>query len=185
MLGKACQQACRWREQGLERVSVNVSGIQFLRGDIVGSVLRALGDSGLAPRHLELEITESVIMRKTDSAIQVLDELKAIGVGIAIDDFGTGYSSLSYLKRLPIDKLKIDRSFVCDIPWDGNDIAITRAVLALGKSLKLGVVAEGVETDEQHDFLRSLECGEAQGYRYGRPLPVEEFGSLLGRARAQ
>ncbi len=184
VLRHACRQARAWREAGLglERISVNVSGLQFQRGDIVSSVLQALEDSWLEARHLELEITESFIMQKAELAISMLDTLKAIGVSIAIDDFGTGYSSLSYLKRLPIDKLKIDRSFVRDIPQDGNDAAITQAVLALGHSLQLAVVAEGVETAEQRDFLRALKCTEAQGYLYSRPLPAEEFERMLARA---
>ncbi|MEW5757468.1 MAG: EAL domain-containing protein [Pseudomonadota bacterium] len=181
VLAEACRQARSWQAHGLKRISVNVSGIQFQRGDIVSSVVQALEESGLEARHLELEITESFIMQKADWAISMLDTLKAIGVTIAIDDFGTGYSSLSYLKRLPVDKLKIDRSFVRDIPQDANDAAITEAVLALGRSLQLDVVAEGVETVEQQEFLRALNCHEVQGYLYSRPLPVEAFESLLAR----
>jgi len=173
----ACSQMKRWLQVGycVERVAVNVSGVQFLRGDIVGTVKCALEQTGVESRHLELEITESSLMQKTDWAISTINQLKTLGVAIAIDDFGTGYSSLSYLKRLPIDKLKIDQSFVRDTPHDLNDVAITRAVVALSQSLQLGVIAEGIETEEQLSFLKTLGCDEGQGYLYGRPMAAEDF----------
>ena len=181
VLRTACMQLKHWRDAGLglERIAVNVSGIQFQRGSIVDSVRAALQEAGLSGKHLELEITESFIMQKEAWAIEVLNDIKRTGVTITIDDFGTGYSSLSYLKRLPIDKLKIDSSFVRDIPRDPNDEAITRAVLALGHSLQLEVIAEGVETEEQQTFLKSLGCNEVQGFLYSRPVSGEAFEQLL------
>lgn len=173
----ACQQMKTWLDAGfpLKRMAVNLSSIQFQRGDIVATVGRALEASGLGSQCLELEITESLVMQKTAWTVNVIDKLKQLGVTISIDDFGTGYSSLSYLKRLPVDKLKIDKSFVRDIPHDPNDEAIARAVIALGQSLNLEVIAEGVETEEQHQFLAALGCDEGQGHWYGPPVVAEEF----------
>ncbi len=174
VLRTACRQMKQWLEMGLplEHVAVNLSGVQILRGGIVTTVWQVLQETGLAPQHLELEITESVIMGHAEETIRVLDELRALGVSLAIDDFGTGYSSLSYLKRFPIDTLKIDRSFVRDIPADANDAAIIRAVLALGRSLQLHIVAEGVETSEQQAFLVQEGCTSAQGYLFSKPVPA-------------
>ena len=173
----ACAQMQRWLEDGIElqRIAVNLSSMQCQRGDIVATVRRVLAATGLHARHLELEITEGLVMQKTGWTLGVLDRLKELGVTISIDDFGTGYSSLSYLKRLPVDKLKIDKSFVSDIPYNPNDEAIARAIVAMGQSLKLAVIAEGVETQAQHDFLKSLGCDEVQGYLYGRPVVAAEF----------
>ncbi len=177
VLREACRQARQWLDMGaqFDTIAVNVSGVQMQRSDFAEMVASALADSGLPARHLELEITEGFIMQKAEQAIAMLARLKAQGVSIAIDDFGTGYSSLSYLKRLPIDNLKIDRSFVRDIPQDQDDEAIARAVIALAKSLRLKVIAEGVETSEQEAFLQDRGCDEAQGYFYSRPLPAESF----------
>lgn len=174
VLRSACDQMQSWLAQGvpLRQVAVNLSAVQVLRGDVVGAVQRALRDSGLPAQHLELEITESVLMEHAEETIQVLDDLRALGVTIAVDDFGTGYSSLSYLKRFPIDALKIDQAFVRDIPADSNDAAIIRAVIALGHSLQLRVIAEGVETAEQHAFLIEEGCDTAQGFLFGRPVPA-------------
>lgn len=173
----ACAQMREWLAAAIEidTISVNVSGLQFQRGNIVDAVKAALQKSGLSAQHLELEITESIIMAKPAAAIAALHELKALGVMIAIDDFGTGYSSLSQLKHLPVDKLKIDQSFVRDIPFDKNDEAIACAVIALGQSLKMRVNAEGVETAEQRSFLISHGCSEGQGYLYGRPVTGADF----------
>ncbi len=177
VLRSACLQMQQWLDSGLilDRIAVNVSGLQFQRHDLLATLKQVLNDSGLNPEHLELEITESYIMQKTESAIKVLDEIKQLGVSISVDDFGTGYSSLSYLKRLPLDKLKIDKSFVRDIPDDPNDEAITRAIVALGQSLQLKVIAEGIETKAQQQFLKAIGCDEGQGYLYGDPLPADEF----------
>jgi len=153
--------------------------VQIERSDILATVRRVLAETGLPPEHLELEITESYIMRQRQQNIRVMEDLRALGVVLAIDGFGTGQSSLSYLKRLPVDKLKIDRYFVMDIPQDSNDIAITHAILALGRSLRLTVLAKGVETAEQSGFLKELGCDEAQGYFYSRPVDAASFQMLL------
>ena len=181
VLRSACRQAKQWLEAGLgfQRIAVNLSGVQIERSDIFATVSRVLSDTGLPPQHLELEITETYIMQQAEKNIQVMEALRALGVSLAIDDFGTGQSSLSYLKRLPVDKLKIDRSFVMDIPRDSNDMAITRAILALGHSLNLIVLAEGIETAEQVAFLKELECAEAQGYYFSQPIDADSFWRLL------
>lgn len=178
---EACRQARQWLDKGypLHNVAVNVSGLQIQRGHYVDVVTEALEQSGLEGSHLVLEITENVIMQNTDRVIEVLTELKQLGTCIAIDDFGTGYSSLSYLKLLPIDKLKIDQSFVRDITLGRSDRAIVRAVLALANSLRLKVVAEGIESKEQEALLRRLGCDQGQGYRYSRPVTAEAFETIL------
>lgn len=186
VLTEACRQAQAWREAGLllDSIAVNVAGPQIQRGDIVATVERALAESGLPAQHLELEVTEGFIMGQAESAIGVLDALSRLGVRLAIDDFGTGYSSLAYLKRLPIDKLKVDRSFVRDLPADEEDAAIAAAVIALGRSLGLTVIAEGVETAAQRDFLLARHCDQAQGWYYGRPVPPEHFPGTQAQALA-
>ncbi len=177
----ASRQMQDWLDVGftLRHMAVNVSGVQVQRGEFVDTVRDVLEETGLDPKRLELEITETFVMQKTDWAISVLDKLKLLGVRMAIDDFGTGYSSLSYLKRLPIDKLKIDGSFVRDIAQDTDDEAIVRTIIVLGQTLQLNVNAEGVETEEQKIFLKSLGCDEVQGYLYSKPLPSKEFEKLL------
>ena len=177
----ACRQMKTWQSNGLELevVAVNVSELQFQRGDIVETVQSALADSGLAPECLELEITESIILNRTDQAINTLRKLKELGVMISIDDFGTGYSSLSQLKHLLVDKLKIDQSFVRDIANDVDDEAITCAVIALAKSLGLKVIAEGVETEDQRNFLVMQGCDEGQGYLYSRAVSAERLEKQL------
>lgn len=177
VLQEACRQAKAWLDEGvpLERIAVNLSGVQIQRGDIVATVCRILTETGLPPERLELEITETYIMRQAERDIRVLEQLRDYGVNLAIDDFGTGQSSLGYLKRLPVDKLKIDRSFVMDIPQDADDAAITRAIVALGHSLRLRVLAEGVETPEQVAFLKELGCDAAQGYYYSKPIDAAAF----------
>jgi diguanylate cyclase (GGDEF)-like protein/PAS domain S-box-containing protein len=177
----ACEQMRRWQTEGLPlaSVSVNVSAQQFRQGDLVHTVAQALTATGLAPRHLELELTESMMMQDVPQLIQMLHELKRLGVRISIDDFGAGYSSLGYLKRFPVDHLKIDRSFVLDIATDPDDAAIVRSIIALGHALGLRVVAEGVETAEQLSFLKRNECDEVQGFHLGRPVPAAELGALI------
>jgi EAL domain-containing protein (putative c-di-GMP-specific phosphodiesterase class I) len=160
---------------------VNLSVRQLHHPDFVSSVLRVLEDTRLAPEHLELEITESLMMQDVEHCIAIFRSLEKIGVQIAIDDFGTGYSSLSYLKRLTVDRLKIDRSFVRDIVDDSDDAAIVRAVIAMGRSLGMRVVAEGVETEEQTQFLRENGCHEVQGYRFGTPMTPENFLAMAKR----
>ncbi|TCO80923.1 PAS domain S-box-containing protein/diguanylate cyclase (GGDEF)-like protein [Plasticicumulans lactativorans] len=179
-LREACRQARRWRDAGLATVPValNLSAVQFHRAEIATVLHDALWESGLEPRHIALEVTESTLM-DADVAAATLEQLHELGVALAIDDFGTGYSNLGYLKRFPIDRLKIDRSFVRDIVTDPNDAAIVCAVIRLAHTLGLRVVAEGVETVEQLDFLRRQGCDEAQGYLFSPPLPEAAVTALL------
>jgi diguanylate cyclase (GGDEF)-like protein/PAS domain S-box-containing protein len=181
VLETACQQLRSWLNAGvrLEKLSVNVSGQQLTKGDFVATVERNLQAARLTADQLELELTESTIMERTQQALGLMDRLKDLGVMISVDDFGTGYSSLHYLKKLPIDKLKIDRSFVQDVPQDPSDVAIVRAIIALGQSLNLDVLAEGVETAEQQAFLLAEGCDEAQGYLFGKPMPSDAFFATL------
>lgn len=181
VLETACRHVMDWARKGLPpvRVAVNLSARQFHSTGFLESVRRILRESGVPPDSIELELTESAMMQNVEYAAGLLSELKALGVHITVDDFGTGYSSLSYLKRLPLDALKVDRSFVRDVPIDQDDAAITRAVIALAHSLRLNVVAEGVETEEQFEFLRQLNCDEVQGFLLSHPLPVWEFENLL------
>jgi EAL domain-containing protein (putative c-di-GMP-specific phosphodiesterase class I) len=163
-------------------IAVNMSSRQF-RGPIADSILRTLRETELDPGLLELELTEGLMMHSTDSALQELRRLKGQGVKLAIDDFGIGYSSLAYLKRFPIDKLKIDQSFVRDLIIDPEDRAIANAIISMAHSLRLRVVAEGVESEEQLAILRAQGCDEAQGYLFSHPLPADEFTSFLMRER--
>ncbi|WP_277188100.1 EAL domain-containing protein [Caballeronia sp. BR00000012568055] len=181
VLREACRQNKAWQDAGLPpaRVSVNLSARHFQQRDIATLVTSVLDETGLEPRFLELELTESAIMRNAEEAVSMLEELSSLGIGIAIDDFGTGYSSLSYLKRFPVHRLKIDRSFVADIGSSDDDETITSAIIALAHSLELQVIAEGVETEAQHEFLRQRDCDEMQGYFYSRPMPQEAIPGLL------
>jgi diguanylate cyclase (GGDEF)-like protein/PAS domain S-box-containing protein len=181
VLREACRQNKEWQDAGLPpaRVSVNLSARHFQQRDIASLVTSVLDETGLEPCYLELELTESAIMRNAEEAVSMLEELSALGIGIAIDDFGTGYSSLSYLKRFPVHRLKIDRSFVADIGASGDDETITSAIIALAHSLELQVIAEGVETEAQHEFLRLRDCDEMQGYLFSRPMPREAIPGLL------
>jgi diguanylate cyclase (GGDEF)-like protein/PAS domain S-box-containing protein len=181
VLRTACTQAEAWRRLGYPwlTVAVNLSARQLQRQDLAAMVYGVLQATGLPPGCLVLELTESTIMQQADAAIATLRELKAMDIGLSVDDFGTGYSSLSYLKRLPIDTLKIDKSFVHDIPGDADDIAIAAAIITMAHSLGLKVVAEGVETAEQLAFLRAHRCDSMQGYYLSRPLPAEQFETLL------
>ena len=183
VLHTACAQIRAWQLAGLPplRVAVNLSARQFAHDDLHATIERALAETGLAPELLELEITESLTMDNPEHAAALLKKLKALGIRLAIDDFGTGYSSLGYLKRFPIDNVKIDRSFIKDIPDDEDDVAITQAVIAMSHSLRLKVIAEGVETAEQLEFLRTHGCDEAQGYLFGAPMPAEDFVKLMLR----
>jgi diguanylate cyclase (GGDEF)-like protein len=180
VLREACRQNKLWQEQGLTplRVAVNVSAVQLREDDLPDSVALALRETRLDPRYLEIEITESAVMQNASTALLVLDRLSHMGIHLAIDDFGTGYFSLSYLKRFPIKTLKIDRSFIQDLP-NQSDALIVEAIQALGRSLKLQVVAEGVETAAQLEFLRSHGSGHYQGFLGGRPVPAAEFSRLL------
>lgn len=177
VLHTACAQNKKWHEEGWPsmRISVNLSARQFEQLQLVEIITEALSETGLAPEQLELELTESAIMKNTETAIETLHRIKKTGVRIAIDDFGTGYSSLSYLKQLPIDVLKIDRSFVCESTTAPDDAAIVMAIIGLAHTLNLKVIAEGVETEEQLAFLRLLKCDEIQGYLCSRPLAAASF----------
>jgi EAL domain-containing protein (putative c-di-GMP-specific phosphodiesterase class I) len=177
----ACMQAAAWHRAGHDDlfVAVNISPIEIQRGNVVEQVQHALQRSGLDPRFLEIELTESVVLQGAETSSSVLSKLKALGVTIAMDDFGTGYSSLSYLKRLPIDKVKIDQTFVRDIEHDPDDCAIVQAVIAMSHQLKLCVVAEGVCSQGQERFLRERKCDIAQGFLYGRPMPADEIAGVF------
>lgn len=182
VLNEACRQTQVWREKGHHLVmAVNISALQLKRGNLLETVAHALKRSGLPAEMLELELTESILLQDVDVAIRLLSGLKAMGVKLSIDDFGTGYSSLSYLKRLAVNKLKIDQSFVHDLIEDADSAAIVRAIVQLGHTLQLSVIAEGVETPEQLEALRGYGCDEAQGYLYSRPVPSGEFVALFNR----
>ena len=174
VLRTACEQQLMWAKSGNKpiTVAVNLSGRQFMQKNLIDSVTTILKETGMEPSFLEFELTESILMQYTDYNIDTLSKLSSMGIRISIDDFGTGYSSFSYLKRFAIDTLKIDRSFVSDLTTNQDDVAIVSAIIALAKSLKLGVVAEGVETQNQMDILAALGCHQAQGYFLGRPSPA-------------
>jgi EAL domain-containing protein (putative c-di-GMP-specific phosphodiesterase class I) len=181
VLREACAQLVSWQGMGLGplAMSVNVSARQFRHGEIVAAVKDALAATGARASDLELELTEGTLMQDTDASRAALAELKALGVRVAVDDFGTGYSSLAYLKRFAIDAVKIDRSFVRDIPEDPNDSAIVTAIVAMAHTLGLRVVAEGVELKAQSAFLVACGCDELQGYLISRPRPAAEMEAFL------
>jgi diguanylate cyclase (GGDEF)-like protein len=181
VLATACAQNKVWQELGMTKlgIAVNLSARQFSDSMLLGKLTRIIHASGIDPSSLELEITESVVMSHAECAVGVLEQLKSIGVRIAIDDFGTGYSSLGYLKRFPIDTIKVDRSFIRDIPADSGDMKIARAIIAMAHALRLNVVAEGVENAEQLKFLRVERCDAAQGYFLFRPLPADQVADVL------
>jgi EAL domain-containing protein (putative c-di-GMP-specific phosphodiesterase class I) len=179
MLGEACRQAVAWRDE--VRVSVNVSGRQIAEGSLVAAVGRALGESGLEPDRLQLELTETVLMDNIDGHIDLMRELKDLGVTLALDDFGKGYSSLSYLHRFPVDRIKIDRAVVGGLPESRASLGVVSAVVSFARALDMQVVAEGVETQEHVDALRGLGCEYAQGFFFHRPVPPGQLGALLGR----
>ena len=181
VLRQACRQAREWQLQGVVelRVSVNLSVHQLRQGNLVSLVRQVLDETDLAPELLELELTESHLLDNVENVISTFQQLRDLGVKLAIDDFGTGYSSLSYLKRFPVDYVKIDQTFVRDLSVGGEDAAITRAIIAMAHSLDLKVVAEGVETQAQMDFLRAQRCDELQGFLISPPLPAEQFAQLL------
>lgn len=183
VLKTACAQNRQWQNTGPicgpVGVSLNLSGIQFRQENLIKIIEKVLGDSGLAPSFLELEITESVIMTNPDETVALLHKLKDMGVSLSMDDFGTGYSSFSYLKRFPLDNIKIDRSFIRDITTSDKDAAIIKAIIAMAHVLDLRVIAEGVETDEQLKMLQDLGCDEMQGFLLSRPLPAEHVYEFL------
>ncbi|WP_297835159.1 EAL domain-containing protein [Pseudomonas sp.] len=181
VLREACRQICAWQACGLPaiRISVNISATEFRQKDFLDGIRSVLEETGMRPDQLELEITEGVLMHNADATIQVLLAIKEMGVRLAIDDFGTGYSSLSYLRRFPIDVLKIDQSFIRALGTDSNDEALVDAIISLGKSLKLNIIAEGIETQDQLDFLRAHQCEEGQGYFFSRAVEPEAFARIL------
>jgi len=177
----ACAQNKAWQDAGFPpvAVAVNLSARQLRQANIAGIVRKILHETGLAPRYLEIELTESMVMQHVDRATEILNELKRMGTRLSLDDFGTGYSSLSYLKRFPFDTLKVDQSFVRDITSDPDSAAIAKTVIAMAHSLHMKVIAEGVETEGQLNYLRAHACDEIQGYYFSRPVPAAEFGQLL------
>jgi diguanylate cyclase (GGDEF)-like protein/PAS domain S-box-containing protein len=186
VLHEACRQNKAWQDEGLPplRVAVNLSARQFWQRDIADVVAKTLAETGLASRFLELEITESMLMQDVNATIGIMQQLKKIGISFSLDDFGTGHSSLSYLKRFPIETLKIDQSFVRDIPHDKDDSAIVAAIIAMSSALGIKVIAEGVETPEQFAFLWTQKCTSMQGYYFSKPLPSDMFALLLRRGKA-
>ncbi|MGH8301003.1 MAG: putative bifunctional diguanylate cyclase/phosphodiesterase, partial [Steroidobacteraceae bacterium] len=180
VLHEACRQCAEWQRNGLPalRVAVNVAATQFRRGDLLEVIGGALKSAGIEARFLEIELTESAVMTNPEESVAILEQLSRMGVLVSVDDFGTGYSSISYLRRFPIDKLKIDRSFVRDLDCE-VDASIVRAIISLAHSLKLKVVAEGVETPDQLKYLRSLGCDQYQGFHFSPPVPAGEFAELL------
>jgi EAL domain-containing protein (putative c-di-GMP-specific phosphodiesterase class I) len=181
VLHSACAQLAEWRRLGMPifPISINLSISQLRQPKLAQMIIAVLKETELHPQDLELEITEGVMMNEAQATMAFLDQMHELGVQLAIDDFGTGYSSLSYLKKMPLDRLKVDQSFVRDIATDENDAAIVRSIISLGHQFKLQVIAEGVETLEQLDFLRTRGCDEIQGYYYSRPLPAEEFAIFI------
>jgi EAL domain-containing protein (putative c-di-GMP-specific phosphodiesterase class I) len=187
VLHEACRQNKAWQDAGLSRINicVNVSARQFREKNLIGRVVGALKDSGLEAKYLELEVTESLIMQDVELAVATMKELQGLGVHLSIDDFGTGYSSLSALKHFPVARLKIDKSLIDGLPADENDRAVASAVISLGQKLNLKVIAEGVETDAQVEFLRENHCDEMQGYHFSRPIAAREIEELLRAAQNQ
>ena len=184
VLDAACAQAAQWDRQGLPpvRVAVTVSARQLASDNLLAQIGEALRASGLAAERLEVEITESAVVQNVERAAQILSAIRALGVRVALDDFGTGYSSLAQLKRFAIDTLKIDRAFVAELPHRAQDAAIAQAIITMGRTLRFVVVAEGVEMQDQYDFLKAHGCDEIQGYLVSRPLSAEDCaGFLTGR----
>jgi EAL domain-containing protein (putative c-di-GMP-specific phosphodiesterase class I) len=184
VLQAACEQLRTWQGSAQTRdltLAVNVSAKQFRQPDFVARIQRVLLETGAKPSHLKLELTESIVLENVESTIARMRELKLLGVSFSMDDFGTGYSSLQYLKQLPLDQIKIDRSFVRDIASDVNDAAIVQTIIAMSDALALNVIAEGVETVAQREFLEKHGCHAYQGFLFGKPLPLEEFEQSLRR----
>jgi EAL domain-containing protein (putative c-di-GMP-specific phosphodiesterase class I) len=182
----ACAQNAAWQSKGLPPVcmAVNLSLRQLMDDNLLKDIKAALDESGMAPNLLELEITESMVMHNPTRLIELLTDIKKLGVRLAIDDFGTGYSSLAQIKNFPIDTLKVDRSFIRNLSQDSENQAITQAIITMGKNLSLTVVAEGVETQEQKDFLRGLICDEMQGFHFSKPIAPDQFAVLLRKNNA-
>ena len=178
---EACKQTRAWADANLPPITmaVNISAMEFRQDSFLEDILGLLAETGLDPRFLELELTEGILMKRAESAVSVLESLRSHGVEIAVDDFGTGYSSLSYLRKFPIDAIKIDQSFVRQITMTPDDTTIVSAIISMGRSMKLRVIAEGVETEKELAFLKAHHCDEAQGYYFSRPVPAQQFAKLL------
>ena len=183
VLEEACRQIVKWRDHDFSplTVAVNLSAVQFKNANFASDVQSVIERFGIDPRHLELEITESMVMDRVDEVTTLLGQFKELGVQLAIDDFGTGYSSLAYLKRFPVDKLKIDQSFVRDVIVDAEDAAIVKTIIGLSKNLGLECVAEGIESEEQFKRLRDLGCDEAQGHYFSKPMPADDLPQWCNR----
>jgi diguanylate cyclase len=181
VLREACRQARDWQRMNLPflRIAVNVSPVQFRQSNFLQAVRTALLDFDLEPQYLEIELTETTVMESAESSVEILEQMSRMGVVVSIDDFGTGYSSMSYLRRFPIDKLKIDRSFINDLTTNSADASIVRAIISLAHSLRLKVVAEGVETVEQLQLLRELGCDQYQGFYHSAAVPAKEIEASL------
>jgi len=177
----ACAQAVAWQKAGFGKIlmSVNVSARQFSQPNLLASIESILAETGLEARHLELELTESVVMTEASSSINILDNIKALGIKVAIDDFGTGYSSLAYLKDLPLDTLKIDKSFIDAIVTRADSAPIVQTMISLAKNLNLNIIAEGIESQEQALWLQVHDCNEAQGYYFSKPMPADAIERIL------
>jgi EAL domain-containing protein (putative c-di-GMP-specific phosphodiesterase class I) len=182
VLETACAQIKAWEQESQTRglvLAVNVSARQFHQANFVAQVQAAVQHHGINPMQLKLELTEGLLLENIEDTIATMNSLNEIGIKFSLDDFGTGYSSLQYLKRLPLDQLKIDQSFVRDIATDSSDIAIVRTIVAMARSLGIAVIAEGVETEEQRQLLLKNGCSNYQGYLFGKPVPIEQFEALL------
>lgn len=181
VLNKALKQQKEWHDDGYPdlRIAVNISATQLARPGLIGAVENALNNSGINPERVDLEITENVVMQNIDHVITTLNEIKNFGINISMDDFGTGYSSLSYLRKLPIDTVKIDRSFVRNIPHDKEDVSIAQAIIAMSKSLGLQIIAEGVENIKQVNFFKQEGCTIVQGFLFSKPVSAPDFKLML------
>jgi EAL domain-containing protein (putative c-di-GMP-specific phosphodiesterase class I) len=179
-LGEACKQLAEWRNEGFElSMAVNISAMQLSQLDLLKDISRITESTGIPPSSLDLELTETLLMQDIEKSMLMVKAVKQLGVKLSIDDFGTGYSSLSYLKKLNADSLKIDRSFIKDMPHDQDSIAITRAIIHMSKGLGLKIVAEGIENSKQHDLLKEMGCDYSQGYFFSRPVDAKTFLKLL------
>jgi len=187
ILHEALSRMAAWRAEGVapDYISVNISAVQLAQPDFSERVIALLQASGVPGNQLQIELTENVLMRDVELCSRVLANLREYGIRTAIDDFGTGYSSLSYLKQLPIDNLKIDRSFVLDIPGDANDCAIAAAVIGLARTLGMETIAEGIETIEQQDYLMRIGCSKVQGYLHSKPLPAKDYLAFVSAYHAE
>ena len=187
VLATACKQATEWRSTAGQpiHVAVNLSALQFLHGDLVKKVASSLDASGLDPAHLDLELTESLLVERLDETIRILNHFKSMGISISMDDFGTGYSSLSYLTRFPLDSLKVDRAFVTNLPDDRDAVVVVRAIVGMAKELNLNIVAEGIETERQMEFLHGLGCHTGQGYLFFKPITNDAFMQILTAKAAE